>query len=59
LKEEAPDRTPWRIRFGRGCGPVVGRQWNEWWMTVRHDIQVGKVTANDPDGGSSLTETGI
>jgi hypothetical protein len=25
LKEEAPDRTMWRARFGRGFGPV-GRQ---------------------------------
>jgi hypothetical protein len=23
LKEEALDRTLWRARFGRGCGPVV------------------------------------
>jgi hypothetical protein len=23
LREEALDRTPWRIRFGRGCGTVV------------------------------------
>jgi hypothetical protein len=23
LKEEAVDRTMWRDRFGRGCGPVV------------------------------------
>jgi hypothetical protein len=23
LKEEAQDRTKWRNRFGRGCGPVV------------------------------------
>jgi hypothetical protein len=23
LKEEAPDRTLWRARFGRGFGPVV------------------------------------
>jgi hypothetical protein len=23
LKEGAPDRTVWRTRFGRGCGPVV------------------------------------
>ena len=23
LKEEALDRTMWRARFGRGCGPVV------------------------------------
>ena len=23
LKEEALDRNVWRIRFGRGCGPVV------------------------------------
>jgi hypothetical protein len=27
LKEEAPDRTMWRARFGRGFGPVV-RQTN-------------------------------
>ena len=23
LKEDAPDCTVWRTRFGRGCGPVV------------------------------------
>ena len=23
LKEEAQDRTMWRVRFGRGFGPVV------------------------------------
>jgi hypothetical protein len=23
LKEETPDRTVWRTRFGRGYGPVV------------------------------------
>jgi hypothetical protein len=23
LKEEALDRTEWRVRFGRGFGPVV------------------------------------
>jgi len=23
LKEETLDRTVWRIRIGRGCGPVV------------------------------------
>jgi len=23
LKKEAPDRTMWRARFGRGFGPVV------------------------------------
>jgi hypothetical protein len=23
LKEEALDRSQWRSRFGRGCGPVV------------------------------------
>jgi len=23
LKEEALDRTVWRVRFGRGLGPVV------------------------------------
>jgi hypothetical protein len=23
LKEEAPDRSMWRTRFGRGLGPVV------------------------------------
>jgi hypothetical protein len=34
LKEEALDRTLWRIRFGSGYGPVV-RQTTEWmneWM---------------------------
>jgi hypothetical protein len=25
LKEEALDRTLWRTRFGRGCGPAVRR----------------------------------
>jgi hypothetical protein len=25
LKEEALDRTMWRVRFGRGFGPVVRR----------------------------------
>jgi hypothetical protein len=34
LKEEALHRTPWRPRFGRGCGPVVRRitagKKNEW-----------------------------
>jgi len=25
LKEEALDRTVWRTRFGRDCGPVVDR----------------------------------
>jgi hypothetical protein len=29
LKREAVDRTLWRIRFGRGFGPVV-RQATEW-----------------------------
>jgi hypothetical protein len=33
LKEEALDRTMWRARFGRGCGPVV-RQTTKW-MKVR------------------------
>jgi hypothetical protein len=33
LKEEALDRTLWRIRFGRGYGPVV-RQATEW-MNIR------------------------
>jgi hypothetical protein len=23
MKEKAPDRIPWRTRFGRGCGAVV------------------------------------
>ena len=29
FKEETLDRTVWRIRFGRGYGPVV-RQITEW-----------------------------
>jgi hypothetical protein len=36
LKEEALDRTLWRIRFGKGYGPVV-RQNTEWmneWMNI-------------------------
>jgi hypothetical protein len=32
LKEEALDRTKWRNRFGRGCGPVV------WQITDDDDI---------------------
>jgi len=28
VKEETPDRTLWRNRFGRGCGPLVrGTTW--------------------------------
>ena len=40
VKEEAPDRTPWRIRFGRGYGLFVKQttEWmNEWmneWMLL-------------------------
>jgi hypothetical protein len=30
LKEEALDRTQWRTRFGRSCGPVLSRLRNEW-----------------------------
>jgi len=30
LKEKALDRTLWRTRFGRGCGPIV-KQTAEWW----------------------------
>ena len=33
LKEEALDRSLWRTRFGRGCGPVVrqtAERMNEW-----------------------------
>jgi hypothetical protein len=30
LKEEALDRTQWRNRFGRGCGPVVWQITDEW-----------------------------
>ena len=25
MKQEAPDRAPWRTRFGRGCG-LIARQ---------------------------------
>jgi hypothetical protein len=34
LKEEALDRTVWRIRFGRGYGPAVrqARGWMNEWM---------------------------
>jgi hypothetical protein len=34
LKEEALDRTMWRVRFGRGFGPVV-RQTTKW-MTIMY-----------------------
>jgi len=32
LKEEALDRTMWRVRFGRGFGPVVRQtaKWMKW-----------------------------
>jgi hypothetical protein len=30
LKEEALDRTTWRNRFGRGCGPDVWQITDEW-----------------------------
>jgi hypothetical protein len=30
LKEEALDRIKWRNRFGRGCGPVVWQNTDEW-----------------------------
>jgi len=29
LKEEALDRTVWRTRFGRGCGPVVSQNYEK------------------------------
>jgi hypothetical protein len=38
LKEEALDRTLWRIRFGRGYGPVV-RQTTESMNTVISGIR--------------------
>ena len=37
LKEEALDRSLWRTRFGRGCGPVLRQtaEWmNEWNFTA-------------------------
>ena len=34
LKAEALDRTLWRTRFGRGCGPAV-RQTAWWWWWWR------------------------
>jgi hypothetical protein len=40
LNEEALDRTMWRVRFGRGFGPVV-RQTAEWmneWMNEWMDF---------------------
>jgi len=30
LTDKAQDRTLWRTRFGRGCGPVV-KQTTWWW----------------------------
>jgi hypothetical protein len=44
LKEEALDRTKWRNRFGRGCGPVVWQITDEWiktcYFTVINDLCV-------------------
>jgi hypothetical protein len=36
LKEKALDRTMWRVRFGRGFGPVVWQttKWNDLWNTA-------------------------
>jgi hypothetical protein len=39
LKEEALDRTMWRIRFGRGYGPVV-RQTTEWMNVFKWECPV-------------------
>jgi hypothetical protein len=36
LKEEALDRSKWRNRFGRGCGPVVWQITDEWMNTMTH-----------------------
>jgi len=32
MKEETTDRTLWKTRFGKGCGPF-GRQTAEWMNT--------------------------
>jgi hypothetical protein len=40
LKEEALDRTKWRNRFGRGCGPVVWQITDEW-MMIKINFKVG------------------
>ena len=53
LLEEALDRTLWRSRFGRGCGPVV-RQTTEWmnehdtlkWYSVNQNLYVGDTGEN-------------
>ena len=29
LKEEAADRSVWRTRIGRGCGPAAGWIWSD------------------------------
>ena len=37
LKEEALDRSMWRVRFGRGFGPVV-RETNIWMDIIFYDL---------------------
>ena len=41
LKEEALDRTTWRIRFGRGFGPVV------WQITDDDDMSSTDLSSTD------------
>jgi len=37
LKEESLDRTMWRVRFGRGFGPVARQTtWKNEWMNSYH-----------------------
>jgi len=41
LKEEALDRPIWRIRFGRGYGPLVKETmwwWWLWWLLWTRDL---------------------
>jgi len=55
LKEEALDRTVWRTRFGRGCGPVVSEDYAKLtlrifaktdWRRKRMDCQVNRSTGS-------------
>ena len=48
LKEEAPDRTMWRNRFGRGFGPVV------WQITADDNIPIFKSFISSPRHSSTM-----
>jgi hypothetical protein len=42
LKEEALDRTVWRIHFGRGYGFVIRCYGKKEWMKHKNEVVFGK-----------------